>query len=226
MMFKKVNEHTVRCMIAEQEITEMGFEIEEICRNQERACEFIKQIIEKSIQAGCEISEQVAAVQASFLPDHRIVLSFTDHEAEEMPDKTLETLLHAFGLVNTLEAEEFASAKDLSGIQSGESGQEVEHDTESENALQRYVMEFGDFDTLESFCKTASTVPGVLYKYQGTYYFFADLTKLEDKDKKNFLITAMDYALSLKKERFESSYLEEHGEVLIKENAMDVLGNL
>lgn len=248
MMFMKVNAHTVKCMIAEQEIIEMGFDLEDICKNQERAAEFMKQVIEKGNEAGYELSEKISAVQATFLSNHQIMLCFTDEEPEELLDKTLESLLNAFGLVNTIgkdklediskltgkekrEAfeecmEEIASAEEVSEVQTTDFSEKKEVKDDQNAVPQKYILEFVNLDTAENFCKAAPEVPGKLYKDKGRYYMVSDLTNVEDGMRKTFLLQASEFTASLKKEHFQTGYLEEHCEILIKENPMEVLKQL
>lgn len=248
MMFKKVNAHTIKCMIAEHEIVEMGFELEDICKNQDLASEFMKQIIEKGNEAGYEISENVSTVQATFLPNHQVVLCFSDDESEGLVDKTIDNLLRAFGLVNTIGKdklqdisklsgqekkdafdecmEEAASAKEVSEVQEVQADRDETPAAVKEVIPQSYLLEFMDLDTVEDFCKVAPRVPGKLYKDENRYFMVSDLTHMEDVEKKTFLLQASEFTISLKKEHFQKGYLEEHCDVLIKENPMEILREL
>lgn len=248
MMFMKVNDHTVKCMIAEQEIVEMGFQIEELCKDQERASDFMKLIIEKGNQAGYEISENVTAVQATFLPNHQIVLCFTDDATEGIVDKTIENLLRAFGLVSSVGKEKLENISKLSGQEkkdafdacmeeaasTGEISrlEEEEPDTEQKDGVEkvlqpmRYLLEFSSMDMAEQFCKAAPAVPGKLIKNDKKYFLVADLTEEEDKTKKSFLLLSSEYTLNPVKVHYQTDYLEEHGDVLIKNHAFEVLKTL
>lgn len=248
MKFKKVNNHIVKCLISEEEIVEMGFELEDICKNQDRASEFMKEIITKGNEEGYEISENVTAVQATLLPDHRVVLCFTDGETDGMVDKTIENLLRAFGLVNSIgkdkledisrlngqekkEAfdeclEEVASAKELSEAQ--KTGRKDDKEETAEHVIepQKYILEFNNLDSIEEFCKVAPAVPSTLYKKEGIYYMLSDLTEAQSINRSTFLLQAGEFTSSLKREHLESGYLEEHCDVLIQENPMEVLREL
>ncbi len=245
MKFKKVNAHTVKCLIAEEEIVEMGYDIEEICKNHDRASEFMKEIIARGNEEGYEISENIAVVQATFLPDHRVVLCFTDNETEGMVDKTIENLLRAFGLVNSIGKdkledisklngqekkaafdeclEEIASAKEVSEAQETCIEDKKENATSRSVVPQKYILEFKNLDTIEHFCKAAPAVPGILYKKKERYFMLSDLTDAELLQKKTFLLQAGEFTSSLQKEHLQAEYLDEHCDVLIRENPMEVL---
>ena len=236
MMFMKVNAHTVKCMIAEQEIIEMGYDLEDICKNQERASEFMKEIIEKGNEAGYEISDKISAVQATFLTNHQVMLCFTDEEPEGLLDKTLDELFRAFGVENMTDKEkkedieecmdEIASAEEVSEILARDSSDKQEAKDEHNPVPEKYILEFINLDIAENFSKAAPLVPGKLYKDKGRYYMVSDLTNAEDSIKRSFLLQANEFVSSLKKEHFQTGYLEEHCELLIKENPMEVLKQL
>ena len=46
MKFSKIGKHTIRCVISEQEIQDLGYTIEEIMSNGERTQEFMNQIFD------------------------------------------------------------------------------------------------------------------------------------------------------------------------------------
>lgn len=247
MMFMKLNAHTVKCTIEEHEIIEMGYEIDDICRNEERASEFMKQIIEKGIEAGYKISEKISAVQATFLSNHQIVLCFTDEEPERLLDRTLDNLFDVLGHDTTLDKEkiediskkagkardaleecmeEIASAKEVSEILATDSSEEQQLKDAANVVPEQYILEFVNLDIVESFCKAAPAVPGKLYKDKGRYYLVSDLTNAENGKKRSFLLQANEFTTSLKKEYLQMGYLEEHCEILVKENPMEVLKQL
>lgn len=247
MMFVKVNAHTVKCIIGENEITEMGYKIEDICKNQDLASEFMKNIIGKANQAGFPISEDVQAVQATFLPTRQLVLCFMDGGSDEALDQTIKNLLHAFGLVETIGKDRLEEIENMTGEEKRKAFEECfaeavpteevpeqqvevpvmkQEETIQQHSAEKYILAFQSLDLTESFCKTSANVPGKLYKDNGEYLLLADLTNVDEKDKKSFLLMASEYASRLKKNNMESAYLEEHGDILIGKNVVEVLKNL
>ena len=51
MKFSKIGKHTIRCVISEQEIQDLGYTIEEIMSNGERTQEFMNQIFDMAEQS-------------------------------------------------------------------------------------------------------------------------------------------------------------------------------
>lgn len=248
MMFVKVNAHTVKCIIGENEITEMGYKFEDICKNHDLASDFMKNIIGKANQAGFPISEDVQAVQATFLPNRQLVLCFVEGGSDVALDQTIQNLLHAFGLVESVGKERLEEIENMTGEEKRkafdacfscavptEEGSEhlvevpvmqQEEKSQENTAAEKYILTFQSLDLTESFCKTSANVPGKLYKNNGEYLLLADLADLEEKEKKGFLLTASEYASGLKKDNLESHYLEEHGDIIIGKNVVEVLKKL
>ena len=50
MEFSRIGKHTIRCVISEDEISDLGFTLEEIMSNGERTQEFMNQIFDMAEQ--------------------------------------------------------------------------------------------------------------------------------------------------------------------------------
>ena len=50
MEFSRVGEHTIRCVISEQEIEEMGYSLEDLMTNSEKSQTFMNQIFDMAEQ--------------------------------------------------------------------------------------------------------------------------------------------------------------------------------
>ncbi len=244
MMFVRVNEHMVKCTITENEINEMGYLVEDICKNQELASEFVKCVIEKGNESGFEIPKDVHAVQATFLPNKKLVLCFMDYATEMHMEEALEHLLKTFDMIESLGKErlEEVSGEDekLDALEdclaelapTGEIPQEQleldeikeENEVQAEKKDEKYILTFRNFDVTETFCKhSPSVVPGMLYKSNGNFFLLTDLSTLEEKERKNFLLLASEYTDGIQKDYLTSEYLEEHGDVIIANAPVQVL---
>ena len=71
MEFQRVGQHTVKCLISEEEIYDLGYSIEEIMSNGERTQEFMNYIFDMAEQEfQMKFDMGVKTVRADFLPDH------------------------------------------------------------------------------------------------------------------------------------------------------------
>ena len=84
MKFSKIGKHTIRCVISEQEIQDLGYTIEEIMSNGERTQEFMNQIFdmaEQSFETKFELG--IKTVRADFMSDHTLALTFSEHPGSD-----------------------------------------------------------------------------------------------------------------------------------------------
>ena len=71
MKFSKIGKHTIRCVISEQEIQDLGYTIEEIMSNGERTQEFMNQIFDMAEQSfDTKFELGIKTVRADFMSDH------------------------------------------------------------------------------------------------------------------------------------------------------------
>ena len=167
-----------------------------------------------------------------------------DQISELQMEQAVEHLLKAVNLFDSIEKEHLEEIYNLSEEENvleeciaelaptGEMPQEQLEtvDFQKDNMLEtdekpeKYLLTFKDFDATELFCKKSpSVVPGMLYKASGNYFLVTDLSMLEDKEKKNFLLLASEYTDGIQKDYFTSDYLEEHGDVIIADTPVQIL---
>ena len=80
MQFSRVGKHTIRCVISEQEILDMGYTMEEIMSNGERTQEFVNQIFDMAEQRfETKFDMGIKTVRADFMSDHTLALTFSEH---------------------------------------------------------------------------------------------------------------------------------------------------
>ena len=101
MKFSRIGKHTIRCVISEDEITDLGYTMEEIMSNGERTQEFMNEIFdlaEQRFETKFELG--VKTVRADFLPDHTLSLTFSEHPGSEGMMEHLKDIVN--GLLNSI----------------------------------------------------------------------------------------------------------------------------
>ena len=81
MKFSKIGKHTIRCVISEQEIQDLGYTIEEIMSNGERTQEFMNQIFdmaEQSFETKFELGRQCVLILCQTIRWHLRFRSIRD----------------------------------------------------------------------------------------------------------------------------------------------------
>lgn len=245
MMFVRVNEHMIKCTIQENEIIEMGYQVEDICKNQEIASEFVKCVMKKGNESGFDIPEDIHAVQATFLPNKELILCFMDQISEMQMKESIKNILENFDFINSIGKEHLDGIlplleeeqknlleqyiEELAGTSELPKEQIEVLEEENQPVLEKkksekYILTFRNISLTESFCKKSpSVVPGMLYKSNGNFLLLTDLSTLEEKERKNFLLLASEYTDLIQKDYLTSDYLEEHGDVMIANEPVQVL---
>jgi len=101
MKFSKIGKHTIRCIISEEEITDLGYTLEEIMSNGERTQEFMNQIFdlaEQRFETKFELG--IKTVRADFMSDHTLSLTFSEHPGSEEMMEHLRDIVN--GLINSI----------------------------------------------------------------------------------------------------------------------------
>jgi len=84
MEFSRIGEHTIKCVISEEEIYDLGYTMDEIMSNGERTQEFMNQIFDMaSEEFGTDFNSGIKTVRADFLVDHTLSLTFSEHPATQ-----------------------------------------------------------------------------------------------------------------------------------------------
>lgn len=222
MEFSRVGQHTIKCVITEQEIIDLGFSLDEIMGNGERTQAFMNCIFdlaEKEFETKFDMG--IKTVRADFLPDHTLSLTFSEHPGSNEMMEHLKDIVN--GLLNSIPSqkwEEIKAAKEKAKI----AKEEVAKEPQSEENL--VMFQFVSMDIVIRFAKQIAlqTIPfNCLYKYQGKYYLMMDLS---DPDKENMprLSSLTDeYANDIWVGRERLSFLEEHADIIIREEAVETL---
>ena len=118
MEFQRVGQHTVKCLISEEEIYDLGYSIEEIMSNGERTQEFMNYIFDMAEQEfQMKFDMGVKTVRADFLPDHTISLTFSEHPASGDMMEHLKDIVN--GLLNSVPEEKWKELKERSANEAG-----------------------------------------------------------------------------------------------------------
>lgn len=220
MEFSRLGEHTIKCVISEAEIIELGFSMDDIMGNGERTQAFMNQIFdmaEKEFQTKFDMG--IKTVRADFLPDHTLSLTFSEHPATNGMMEHLKDIVN--GLINSIPAEKWEEIKAAKEKAATELSGEEEKDGENLVMLQFEVL-----DTVMRFAKqvTMEDVPfNCLYKYNGRFYLMLDLSFATEEQAQSLSVLADEYVSDIWEGRERLAFLEEHAEVIMREEAIEGL---
>ena len=219
MEFSRVGQHTIKCVISEEEIIELGFSLDEIMGNGERTQAFMNQIFnlaEKEFETKFDMG--IKTVRADFLPNHTLSLTFSEHPASGGMMEHLKDIVN--GLINSIPAEkweEIKAAKESLQMSSGKK-------EESGDVI--VMLEFLEMDTVIRFSKMVALhqIPfNRLFKYQERFYLLLDLFDALEENVQRLSVLTDEYATDIWVGSERLAFLEEHAEVIMKEEAIEHL---
>ena len=220
MEFSRLGKHTIRCVISEDEISDLGFTLEEIMSNGERTQEFMNQIFDLAEQRfETKFDLGIKTVRADFMSDHTLSLTFSEHPGAEGMMEHLKDIVN--GLLNSIPQqkwEEIRSAKEKQ--QNGVPTDEV-----------RVVVTlvFADMDTLIRFAKQVAMEeipPNKLYKYKTEYMLIVDFSNTSEPDVRRLSSLTDEYASDILVGLERKAHIEEHGELILNKHALEQLRQL
>ena len=217
MKFSRIGKHTIRCVISEDEITDLGYTMEEIMSNGERTQEFMNEIFdlaEQRFETKFELG--VKTVRADFLPDHTLSLTFSEHPGSEGMMEHLKDIVN--GLLNSIPQQKWDEINEAKKQQE-----------DADFARVFVLLGFDDMDTIIRFAKQVpfkECPPNALYKLDETYYMIMDLSNQLESDVRRLSAVTDEYVSDLLVGAQKKAFVEEHGKLILSDAAIEQLREL
>lgn len=218
MKFSRIGKHTIRCVISEQEIIDLGYTLEEIMSNGERTQEFMNEIFdlaEQRFETKFELG--IKTVRADFMSDHTLSLTFSEHPGSDEMMEHLKDIVN--GLMNSIPQQKWAEISEAK--KAGEDTEEI--------VRVIVTVVFPELDVLIRFAKQVTlgqVPPSALYKYKDDYILIFDLSDVSEGDVKVLSALTDEYASDIQVGAERRAFIEEHGKVLLRERAVESLREL
>lgn len=222
MKFSREGKHTIRCLISEEEIEELGYTIDDLISNGLRTQELMNHIFdlaEQELDTKFELG--VKSVRADIMPDHTVSLTFSETPSTEGMMDHIKDIVN--GLLNTIPKQKWDEMK---AIKDNEKESEKE-EVENANILKIIALfAFEHLDTLMRYAKHVKMEPmpyNQLYKYEDIYFLMVDMTDCEEEDVKRLSVLTDEYATDIFVGAEKRAYIYEHGKEILKERAIEQL---
>lgn len=249
MEIKRVGENKIRCALTENEIRDMGFDIDEIIGNGEATQRFMRVVL-KIVEEQENISlENISPmVKAELLSDHSMAITFGGDS-----DMSFQQLMSAISdLVSQMTPEKMQEFKSLSKedrqnvldafLDQKKDAQEEdvpEEKLEEEKKKQAQkkqkkiknrqmvcALRFFDLDEASRMgraCFEEIFPKSSLYRLEGAYYLIMDFSKVPRDEMRAFAFGAVEYDEGRISEIGQISYIREHGDCIVKKEALQTL---
>lgn len=224
MRFSRIGEHTIKCIITEEEIGDLGYTLDEIMSNGERTQEFMNYIFnlaEQEFQTKFDMG--IKTVRADFMSDHTLTLTFSEHPGSSGMMEQLKDLVNS--LIGSIPKEKWAE------MQNAASQRKQKEDGGSQKEPVTVIVQFvfSDIDILTRFAKLVDMeeIPwNALYRYRDEYRLIMDLTMSSEADVTRLSSLTDEYAQDICMGADKKAFILEHGKPILRDHAIEQLREL
>lgn len=220
MEFSRIGQHTIKCVISEDEIQDLGFSVEEIVTNSERTQEFMNYIFDLAEQEfETKFEMGVKTVQVEFRSDHMLSLTFSEHPAAEGMMEHLKDIVN--GLINSIPQQKW---EEMQKERSQKNEKKPEASEEEPDII--VLLKFRDIDGAVRFAGQVRTNPvpeNALCKYKNDFYLMMDLSHCTEEQVRQLSVLTDEYATQIEVGRQRWAYLKEHGKTIVAGEAIEQL---
>ncbi|AOZ95826.1 adaptor protein MecA [Butyrivibrio hungatei] len=255
MIIVKMNDTTVECNIAASELHEIGLTPEAVISGAENTTSFFAQLNkEVGAQLDYDPETEVMMMSKNMMMDGSVRIFAVKMTNEDIQKATDRIRGAAETILKTLTQEKVQEIKEKTGRDKGIALNEViTNVTDTINRIYgrglddkpvldqsntsyqpltdyaKYMMEFEGMDEAKRFAKVVQRLPIVdshLYKYEGRYYLITGLMSAEESIIYDMRRAGVEYSEMMTVNSPEAMFIEEHGDALIKEDAIVHLADL
>ncbi len=241
MEIKRIGQNKIRCALTEEEIRGMGFNIDDIIGNGETTQEFMHLIL-KIVEEKENISlDNVSPmVKAELLSDHSMAITFggeselsiqeimdvvTQFAAQLTPEKA-----EAFKRLTKEEKQNLVDTfVESRRARKEEKKQEAVSSPENRRVRKETLVCALKFSSLEKavrmsrVCFAERYPESCLYRLGNFYYMVLDFSRFTKEEMRKFAIGVVEYDDGRASDIGRISYIVEHGECIVKKQALQTL---
>lgn len=220
MKFSRDGNHTIRCVITEDEIMELGYTMEEILTNSAKTQEFMNRIFDMAEREfETKFDTGIKTVRADVLSDHTLSLTFSQHPGTEGMMEHLKDILS--DLVRSLPMEQKEALREKV-----QSARKTENDAAQ---VPGKVIALFAFEELGDVMRYAKCVPmpelpfNQLYRFEDAYFLMVDMTNCTENEAKQLSALTDEYSADVFVGTEKRAFIWEHGKQILKERAIEQL---
>ena len=208
MEIKRLKDNQIRCALTEEEIEEMGFNIDDIIGNGEVTQKFMQVVLEKlGEQEDIDVGHLSPMVRAELMPDHSMAITFggiSPEDKKNMLNRIMEMM------------------EELSGREGTEQKQKEEKIKIPESA--KLAVEFNAIEEAirmsKLFMEKEQLPVSSFYKMKEKYYLILEFKKLAKEEIKQLAFTLVEYENQRISTDSGIAYIKEHGKCILKKDAL------
>ena len=218
MKIEKVNDNQIRCTLSKQDLADRQIKLSELAYGSEKAKGLFKDMIEQAnYEFGFEVDDIPLMIEAIPLSGENIILQITKVEYPE----ELDTRFSKFSEVG--EEEELTKETSILPEFQGEKADQISNLTK--------MFEFKTLDQIERLAQVLGDFyvgENDLYKdvTKNRFYLFVQKSNHAPEEFNKVCNVISEYAIHRKYAPAKEAYFKEHGKLLVKANALQVIGSI
>lgn len=229
MEFRREGNHTIRCVITEDEILELGYTMDEIISNGARTQEFMNQIFDMAEQKfETKFDMGLKTVRADVLPNHTLSLTFSEHPGTEGMMEHIKDIVN--GLLNSIPSQKLEEIKAKANLEAvagfGKKHEEKTSSVDTEPIKIIALFAFEELDVVMRYAKQVKieALPfNQLYKFEDAYFLMMDMTDCSEAEVKSLSALTDEYSAEVFVGSEKRAFIYEHGTCILKDRAIEQL---
>ena len=240
MRIERVDEKTVKCFLSNEELEEYEIDYKDFILRSDKAREIVQEIIEQARQeVGYQPPKFAFDLQIMMLPDHGLLLTFSDRDPEVKDSDQFIECLKEMKKILQRTREKIGAAPPAPAAQDGaqggkapEAGRKTGEEggkpagSRQENRPGFAVFVFSGIGRIMEYAALRPAnlmVESSLYEMDGLYYLYLLKGRASYERYSRACIQAMEFGSLYAAEEAQTLQLKEHGQCLIAEKAVKKL---
>ena len=236
MKIERIGENMIRCALTEEEIRELGFDIDDIIGNSETTQQFMRVVLGLvEEQENISMENISPMVKAELLQNHSMAITFGEESALSFRD-LVDTMSHIISQFDSEhQKEKDGNVHPLEDI--GETPLQPKQDKAAKPHSNKKkkaepmicALRFATLEDMRSMCHVCfpGKVPkSSLYKLEEQFYLVLDFTGFSKGEMRPFAFGTVEYDDGHYSDMGQIAYIKEHGKCIMKREALEMLMQL
>lgn len=239
MEIERIGENKIRCALTEDEIRELGFDIDDIIGNSETTQQFMRVVLGLvEERENINIENISPMVKAELLQNHSMAITFGSDTELSFKD-LMDTMNHIMSQIEPERLEELkqnALREHIEALGQGLPEEPQEKQSRHRSAAKKgknqqmtcalRFASFEDMHRMSQMCFRERMPKSALYKLEEKYYLVFDFTGFSKEEMRPFAFGTVEYAEEHYSENGQIAHIMEHGACIMKSEALQTLMRL
>lgn len=232
MDIERIGENKIRCALTEEEINQLGFDIDEIIGNSETTQQFMRVVLGLvEEQENISMENISPMVKAELLQNHSMAITFGEESELSFKD-LVDTMSH---IISQLDAkrealhEKFGETSDAETTEKQDAKQPKSKAVKKKPEPMICALKFATLENMQRMSKVCfpGKVPrSSLYKFADEYYLILDFTGFTKDEMRPFAFGTVEYDDGHYSDMGQIAHFMEQGSCIIKSEALQMLMQL